>query len=140
AEDGIRDRNVTGVQTCALPILLVSGVMRKEEEDDEDDNEDPEPKKKTEVVAADGEVIAETWYESSVTVPLKSHYEMITGEKKHKYYISFSNLSLPIWGFSDPDFKHIHRETSEKPPYFFKWKLPFTLDKTTLNEKEYKDL
>ena len=24
AEDGIRDRNVTGVQTCALPILLVS--------------------------------------------------------------------------------------------------------------------
>src|SRR5207249_8642381 len=24
AEDGIRDRNVTGVQTCALPILLNS--------------------------------------------------------------------------------------------------------------------
>src|SRR5207249_5615731 len=24
AEDGIRDRNVTGVQTCALPILLDS--------------------------------------------------------------------------------------------------------------------
>src|SRR6266704_5830975 len=24
AEGGIRDRNVTGVQTCALPILLVS--------------------------------------------------------------------------------------------------------------------
>src|SRR5207249_8043283 len=25
AEDGIRDRNVTGVQTCALPILFVAG-------------------------------------------------------------------------------------------------------------------
>src|SRR5207249_9696564 len=24
AEDGIRDRNVTGVQTCALPILIVA--------------------------------------------------------------------------------------------------------------------
>src|SRR5207249_7072262 len=24
AEDGIRDRNVTGVQTCALPILTVA--------------------------------------------------------------------------------------------------------------------
>src|SRR5699024_11459731 len=23
AEDGIRDRNVTGVQTCALPILII---------------------------------------------------------------------------------------------------------------------
>src|SRR5699024_11950304 len=26
AEDGIRDRNVTGVQTCALPIYSVSPV------------------------------------------------------------------------------------------------------------------
>src|SRR5699024_11574848 len=26
AEDGIRDRNVTGVQTCALPILLYAAV------------------------------------------------------------------------------------------------------------------
>src|SRR5207249_9268177 len=25
AEDGIRDRNVTGVQTCALPILVLAG-------------------------------------------------------------------------------------------------------------------
>src|SRR5699024_12439000 len=27
AEDGIRYRNVTGVQTCALPILIVSGIL-----------------------------------------------------------------------------------------------------------------
>src|SRR5699024_11938636 len=27
AEDGIRDRNVTGVQTCALPILLCSSKL-----------------------------------------------------------------------------------------------------------------
>src|SRR5437868_13624988 len=27
AEDGIRDRNVTGVQTCALPILLAGGFL-----------------------------------------------------------------------------------------------------------------
>src|SRR5699024_11974784 len=26
AEDGIRDRNVTGVQTCALPILQMRGL------------------------------------------------------------------------------------------------------------------
>src|SRR5699024_6672984 len=26
AEDGIRDRNVTGVQTCALPILFINGT------------------------------------------------------------------------------------------------------------------
>src|SRR5207249_7964821 len=28
AEDGIRDRNVTGVQTCALPICLTHGAMK----------------------------------------------------------------------------------------------------------------
>src|SRR5699024_11509260 len=28
AEDGIRDRNVTGVQTCALPISLSTSVVR----------------------------------------------------------------------------------------------------------------
>src|SRR5437868_12287735 len=28
AEDGIRDRNVTGVQTCALPISLISSMAR----------------------------------------------------------------------------------------------------------------
>src|SRR5699024_11873929 len=27
AEDGIRDRNVTGVQTCALPISLTTNVF-----------------------------------------------------------------------------------------------------------------
>src|SRR5699024_11964602 len=30
AEDGIRDRNVTGVQTCALPILKNANKARKE--------------------------------------------------------------------------------------------------------------
>src|SRR5699024_11698098 len=28
AEDGIRDRNVTGVQTCALPILMMAITKR----------------------------------------------------------------------------------------------------------------
>src|SRR5699024_12150846 len=28
AEDGIRDRNVTGVQTCALPILIPSSTLQ----------------------------------------------------------------------------------------------------------------
>src|SRR5699024_11675502 len=28
AEDGIRDRNVTGVQTCALPIFLASSIVQ----------------------------------------------------------------------------------------------------------------
>src|SRR5699024_4126055 len=30
AEDGIRDRNVTGVQTCALPILVSFNISRQQ--------------------------------------------------------------------------------------------------------------
>src|SRR5207249_7498544 len=30
AEDGIRDRNVTGVQTCALPILELAEISKGE--------------------------------------------------------------------------------------------------------------
>src|SRR5699024_11553613 len=29
AEDGIRDRNVTGVQTCALPISTVNAAVQR---------------------------------------------------------------------------------------------------------------
>src|SRR5699024_11885859 len=29
AEDGIRDRNVTGVQTCALPIFIAQRLARR---------------------------------------------------------------------------------------------------------------
>src|SRR5207249_11655650 len=30
AEDGIRDRNVTGVQTCALPILRIEEIDQRD--------------------------------------------------------------------------------------------------------------
>src|SRR5699024_11897884 len=30
AEDGIRDRNVTGVQTCALPISSIAPLLKKD--------------------------------------------------------------------------------------------------------------
>src|SRR5699024_5831695 len=36
AEDGIRDRNVTGVQTCALPIFTIEGI-RDYDKDSQDD-------------------------------------------------------------------------------------------------------
>src|SRR5699024_12013166 len=40
AEDGIRDRNVTGVQTCALPIFLASYMREKSENESLEDHLD----------------------------------------------------------------------------------------------------
>src|SRR5437868_11719959 len=42
AEDGIRDRNVTGVQTCALPISKVSATFDASEIETTNDAFDPE--------------------------------------------------------------------------------------------------
>src|SRR5699024_5479884 len=97
-------------------------------------------KEKKDVVASEENVIAETWYKSQVTVPLKGSYEMITGEKDYRYFLSIGHISILFWGFNDPDYKEIQRETHEKPIYFFKWKLPFTVEKTTLNEMKTKDI
>src|SRR5437868_4048660 len=36
AEDGIRDRNVTGVQTCALPICRISESWKRPSDPDEE--------------------------------------------------------------------------------------------------------
>src|SRR5699024_11602030 len=44
AEDGIRDRNVTGVQTCALPILNPNPLVGA-------------------VIVRDGEILGEGWHE-----------------------------------------------------------------------------
>lgn len=118
--------------------LLVSGVMQEEDKEEEQEEEEDDANK--EVVAAEGEVIAETWYESQVSVPLEGSYEMVTGEKDYKYYLSVGNVSIPIWGFFDPDYEEIHQETSTTPLYFFKWKLPFSVDKNTLNEMEYQNI
>jgi len=118
--------------------LLVSGTMQVDDDDKKENKK--EEKKKQEIVASEAEVIAETWYESEVTIPLEGSYEMITGEKDFSYHLSVGHLSIPIWGFKDPDYKDIQRETSEKPLYFFRWKLPLTVKKTTLNEMQSKKI
>src|SRR5699024_12128626 len=43
AEDGIRDRNVTGVQTCALPILSATSPTRVERRNDKNDKKQDAP-------------------------------------------------------------------------------------------------
>src|SRR5699024_11672966 len=52
AEDGIRDRNVTGVQTCALPITPITYTVTF----DADDGEVAESNKKVEFGAVYGEL------------------------------------------------------------------------------------
>lgn len=112
--------------------VLVSGILNEaeNEEDGEEDNE-------LDLVAADGDITATTWYEVSVTVPLEGNYEMLSGDQAKKYYLRLGNLQLPIWGFGNPDYEEAHRETNENPFHFFKWELPVKFIDTTISEKLY---
>ncbi|QKY69491.1 sporulation protein YqfD [Lentibacillus sp. CBA3610] len=119
--------------------VLVSGKLQFADEEESDDDEE-EKDASYELVAAEGEVIAKTWYETEVSVPLKANYEQLTGESETKYHLKISGTEIPIWGFGDPDYSDIHRERYEKDLYFFNWKLPITLMETTLSEKYYQEV
>ncbi|GGJ83360.1 hypothetical protein GCM10007063_02330 [Lentibacillus kapialis] len=116
--------------------VLVSGKIQFKNEDDSDVNDEKEDDS-YELIAAEGEVIAKTWYETEVTIPLKASHERLTGNNEMKYHLKIGNLELPLWGFGDPEYQDIHRDRHEKDLYFFKWKLPVSLMETTLSEKRY---
>ncbi|MFD2759456.1 sporulation protein YqfD [Lentibacillus juripiscarius] len=117
--------------------VLVSGKMPTADDENADASDDEEDEESPELTAAEGEVIAKTWYETEVTVPLTASTDLLTGEKKKKYHLKLNSFELPIWGFGDPDYKQAHRERNEKDLYFFKWKLPIKFVETTVSEKKH---
>ncbi|SHF68184.1 sporulation protein YqfD [Ornithinibacillus halophilus] len=120
--------------------ILVSGVLNETEDTTTEGKDSKKKKAKPIVVAAEGEIIANTWYEISVTVPLEANYEHLTGNHEKKYYVGFGDFQLPIWGFGSPDYEHIHRENIDNNIKFFKWELPVKIIETTLSEKTYQEL
>jgi similar to stage IV sporulation protein len=116
--------------------VLVSGMITGASEKD-DKKVKKEKEKNADLVAAEGKITAKTWYELTVTIPLKSSYEQLTGEREKKYYMRIGHLQFPIWGFTQPDYEEIHTEINENPVYFFKWQLPVNIVEATLSEKTF---
>jgi len=102
--------------------ILVSGLIGNEEEN--------------KLVAAKGEIFGETWYQSLVEVPLKSTFNVLTGESLTKHKISFGSISFPIWGFNKVEYKQYETEKVEHSFRFLKWTLPITYQKETYRESE----
>lgn len=80
-------------------------------------------------VAAKGEVIGETWYRSTTTVPLKMTYQTFTGKTYTKHRLSVFGFDVPIWGWKARPFAHAKQETVEKPFHFLFWDLPISYKK-----------
>lgn len=115
--------------------ILVSGVIGDELNNEEKDTD--KSKKQVEYVAADGEITAITWYEVSVSIPLHANHELLTGNRKKKYYLQIGEFQLPIWGFGTPEYDEVHREKKEESLRFLKWELPIVINETILSEKMY---
>ncbi|MFT8320503.1 MAG: sporulation protein YqfD [Bacillus sp. (in: firmicutes)] len=102
--------------------LLVTGTIGKE--------------KNTRIVAAKGEIWGETWFNSTVTVPLNSTFQVFNGKEKQKHYIKIANVHIPIWGFGKVKYKQYELEKNEQKMKFLKWELPVFMVNKTFREKE----
>ncbi|PGT82898.1 sporulation protein YqfD [Bacillus sp. AFS040349] len=102
--------------------VLVSGLIGKEDE-----------QKK---VAAKAEIFGETWYKSSITIPLKTTFDVLTGEAKVKHYLQFGSFRIPIWGFGASKFESFEVEDDVYHVKFLKFTLPIAYVNETYREKE----
>jgi similar to stage IV sporulation protein len=102
--------------------LLVSGVIGNED--------------KSKGVPAKAKIMGETWYKTSVELPMKTDFVVFSGNEKRKHYIEIGSLRIPIWGFGKPEFKEAVTEEMEKPVKFLKWELPVSYIDQSMKEKE----
>ncbi|SDK53623.1 sporulation protein YqfD [Sediminibacillus albus] len=118
--------------------VLVSGRLndKKEQEDKNADKDDAADSKNGQLVSAEGDIFAETWYRVKTTIPLETSYQVLTGESNAKYRLKLGNLQIPVWGFKDADYEQTYKETNIKPIYFFKWTLPLSVVEEQVHEQE----
>lgn len=102
--------------------LLVSGIIGKEGQNVK--------------VPAKGEIWGETWYKTSVEIPVKTTFQVYNGNEKRKHSLKIGNVKIPIWGFGKIQFKEYETETNEKKINFLKWTLPISLVDDSHREKE----
>ncbi len=102
--------------------ILVSGFIGRE------DNK--------KFVGAKGKVMAETWYKTTVTVPLKTHLFVFNGDSKTKHTVKVGGFEIPIWGFGELEFPEYEIEEDSKTFRFFGWELPVSYHKKMYLSKE----
>lgn len=91
-----------------------------------------------EKVAAQGEILGETWYKSTVTVPFDTTFQVYTGKVKTVHRLSSSSFSIPFWGFFSPN-DEIEPTKTEKltyPLHFLQFTLPISYEKEIIRETE----
>lgn len=102
--------------------LLVSGVFGKE------DNPT--------IVSARGIVFGETWYKSEVVVPLKTTFQVYTGNSYNEHYLYFGRGKIKIWGFQHDKYKRSRTESVKHDVKLLGFTLPISYEKKIVREEE----
>ena len=88
-------------------------------------------------VASKGKVWGETWYKSSVELPLETTFQVFTGKENRSYFLKIGKFSIPVWGWWKKEtFKLTALEESSHPIKFFRWELPVEWGQSI--KREYK--
>ncbi|WP_044895827.1 sporulation protein YqfD [Bacillus alveayuensis] len=102
--------------------ILVSGLIGDEEHQ--------------RLVSAKGEIYGETWYVTTVQVPITSTLQVLTGNRLIKHKLQMGSITLPIWGFQHVEYEQFQKEQTIKPFRFLKWTLPIAYKKEIYYEEE----
>lgn len=100
--------------------ILVSGILGTEE--------------KPILVPAIGKIMGEVWREETISVPLNTSFQVLTGEKKKRYYFGTSQFKIKFWGFDKNKYKNFKSESSEYQLKILKWNTPLYIKKETIFE------
>ncbi|HEY9577077.1 MAG TPA: sporulation protein YqfD [Pseudobacillus sp.] len=100
--------------------LLVSGLIGTEE--------------KFKEVAADGEVFGETWYKTTVEMPVATEFQVLTGRQVKKHMLGIEKFRFPIWGFKSHSFVNYKKDEQVHSVSFLGMKLPVSYVEKTYYE------
>ncbi len=102
--------------------LLVSGIIGTEKE--------------PEIVPAKGIIKGQTWYKATVSIPLKTKFRVYDGAEQTQYYLNVWNVSIPVWGFTKPEYKQYEEDITVRPLHFLQWELPVRLKERVFRSNE----
>jgi len=104
--------------------LLISGVLNKGTVENDE----------KQIVAAEGDIIGETWYEVEVAVSTKGNYEQLTGRHKVRNFLEISSVNIPLFipeKKNENDYLIAEHTT---PIKFLLWSTPIHFKKQNLYE------
>lgn len=114
--------------------ILVRGTI--DADDDKSGNAEKDSEEKVKLVASEGTVFANTWYEMTVMSNLVSKAELLQGDYITHYSLSFKKVNIPFVFWPKINFEEHMTIEEEIPLHLFKQQLPVTITKHTRLNKE----